>query len=154
MRHPMMRDPESTASATTDCDRYFDKNFSPSDLQLVQCERTTLFQYILCRHLSMFCNCSIFTTTSEKPEVLSEQSSRREKMLLDRLKSRIIIRKNRKEQKITQIMLIYSNYKCDIDIELCDKDLQFIDLKVNYYITIYFSPQFYKYVFTCDTIQQ
>jgi len=35
MRHPMMRDPESTASATTDCD-------------------------------------SIFTTTSEKPEVLSE----------------------------------------------------------------------------------
>ena len=43
MRHPMMRDPESTASATTDCDRYFDKKFSPSDLQLVQCERTTLF---------------------------------------------------------------------------------------------------------------
>ena len=49
-------------------------------------------------------------------------------------------------------MLIYSNYKCDIDIELCDKDLQFIELKINYYITIYFYPQFYKYVFTCDTI--
>ena len=49
-------------------------------------------------------------------------------------------------------MLIYSNYKCDIDIELCDKVLQFIELKVNYYITIYFYPQFYKYVFTCDTI--